>query len=216
MVLFQTRSLKSLQTFESMSMSEVIELCWDQNKLFSILSPASFRRCSPADLHTVEYETINYTIDTKWRTLTDSIFGVNGVQSEYVFLDAFCVNQARATLEKRKNDLEARSHIFENSKKHHVVEASCLLNCETWHDLSCINRAIRPILHNSHSDQEANNILIRTLRSRGFDCTQVIEPDDVTIKNTIREHIIRKWESVESFNIRLQDTIIKALELSQV
>ena len=128
------------------------------------------------------------------------------------------MNQITNSLDKRKKDLTARSHVFEHSKEHHIVEASCMLNSERWHDLSYINKKIRPILHNSHSDQEANNILINTLRTRGFECTQVLEPGEESMKNIIRERIVKNqiWKSMEKFNKRVQDTIVKALELSQV
>lgn len=218
MVFIHTKELLQLKEFDSKSMQEVIEMCWEEKKLFPVLKHGKFKTFSRSDIHTVKYATISYTVDTKWKTLTDFIFGVNGVQSDYIFFDALCVNQTTNSLDKRKRDLTARSQVFEHSKEHHIVEASCLLNCEVWHDMSFINTSIRPILHNSNSDQEANNILINTLRTRGFECTQVLEPGDESMKNIVRERIVKNqmWKSMEKFNKRVQDTIVKALELSQV
>ena len=197
-------------------MNGVTKFCWDENGLFHILGPADFSKCSSAEIKLFNYATINIAGDTMWTTLLDFVFGFNGVQAEYVFLDALCINHSSNKHVDRRKVMEWRKQIFEHSKEHHIIEPSCLFYCETWYDLSLIDQRLRPTLHNSASDPEGEEKLLKLVKTKGFECVEVSEPGEEDMKEFVKKSIVNRWKNLESMNQRVQDTVINAMELSQV
>ena len=209
-------SLKGLARFEYKDLNEVAKFCWDENGLFHILGPADFRKCSSAEIKLFNYGTIECAGDTMWTTLVDFIFGINGVKADYVFLDAFCMNHSSKKLVYKKKVMEWRSKIFEHSKEHHIIEPNCLYYSETWYNLSFFDRRLRPTLHNSADDPEADQKLSKLVQTRGFDCVDVSEAGDAEMKEFVKESIMNRWSTMAKMKLRVEDTVINAMELSQV
>eukprot|EP01036_Dinobryon_divergens_P062039 gene62039-biopygen40581 len=116
-------------------------------------------RCSLAEIQLLQYATISCAGGTLWTTMVEFIFGSNGVQAEFIFLDALCMNHSSKELVYKIKVMEKRSKIFEHSKEHHIIEPSCLLYSETWYDLSFIDRRQRPTFHSSADDAVADQKL---------------------------------------------------------
>ena len=215
-ILAKKSSLKGLARIESKDMNGVTKFCWDENGLFHILGPADFRKCSSAEIKLFNYATINIAGETMWTTLLEFIFGVNGVQADYVFLDALCINHLSNKHVDKRKVMEQRSKIFEHSKEHHIIEPSCLYYCETWYDLTFIDQRLRPTVHNSNGDPEGEEKLLKLVKKKGFDCVDVSEPGEVDMKEFVKESIVSRWKKMEKMNERVQDTVINAMELSKV
>ena len=215
-VLVKTASLKNLEAIKSMDMKGVAKLCWEEKGRFRILDRNDFKTFSIADIKTASYATISCTKDEQWSTLVEFIFGSTGVQTEYVFLDAFCMNHSSKELVYKKKVMENRSKIFEHSKEHHIIEPDCLLYSETWYDLSFFNRRQRPTLHNSADDAVADEKLAKLIKTRGFDCVDASEAGEAEMKEFVKKSIVNRWGTMEKMNQRIQDTVVNALELSQV
>ena len=71
-------------------------------------------------------------------------------------------------------------------------------------------------MHNSAGDPQAESKLLQLVRARGFDCVDVSEPGEADMKEFVKQSIVSRWDSIEKFNARVQDTVVNAMELSQV
>ena len=215
MVLVKSESLKALigTGLENKSIREIIALFWEAREISSFLSPADFEIFPFAELKKVNYATISCTEDIKWNSLAEFIFGINGVQTELLFLDALCIDHSNGD---QKKFLKQRSIIFEHSSEHHIIEFSCLYYSETWYDLSFINRERRPIVHDSDFDAVGNNIMLNHLKSKGFESVYTASAEEVDMKELVRASIVSRWGSMETFIGRVRDTVVNAMELSQV
>ena len=209
-------SLRGLIRFEYKDLNEVAKFCWDENGLFHILGPADFRKCSSAEIKLFNYGTIDCAGDTMWTTLVDFVFGINGVKAEFVFLDAFCMKQYSKKLVYKKKDMEWRSKVFEHSKEHHIIEPNCLYYSETWYNLSFVDRRLRPTLHHSADDPEADQKLSNLVKARGFECVDVSEAGEAEMKRFVQDSIKNRWGTMEKMKRRVEETVINAMELSQV
>ena len=78
-------------------------MCGKENTLLQILSRKDFQKCSSEEIKELQYATIECSLQTKWTALVEFIFGTNGVQAEFVFLDAWCTNHtSREHADRRK------------------------------------------------------------------------------------------------------------------
>ena len=207
----KTESLRKLGVYDSKTLDDITELWWKEKTLFSILDPKTdFERWPLSRIHTVNYATISCRSDTQWGTLIEFLLGIDGVQAEFVFLEALCVNnQITDHSEKRM----ARSKVLEHSKEHHLVELSCLIDGEIWHDLSCIDKSKRPVVHSSTHETGLQRLVVKNLKEKGFDCAEFSGPGD---RDAVRDAIETRWGTMENFNRRVQGTIVNVLELRQV
>ena len=195
-LLVKTAKLKDLEAIKSMDLKGVAKFCWEEKNLFRILDQNDFKKCSIAEIKTASYATISCTEDERWSTLVEFIFGINGVQTEFIFLDAFCMNQSSKGLVDKKKVMEQRSTIFEHSKEHHIIEPNCLLYSETWYDLSFMDRRQRPTLHNSAGDPESDEKLAKLIKTRGFECVDVSEPGEAAMKEFVKRSIVERWGTI--------------------
>ncbi len=213
----KTAKLKDLEAIKSMELKGVAKFCWAEKCRFRILDQNDFKKCSLAELKTQSYATISCTSDELWSTLVEFIFGINRVQSEFIFLDAFCMNHLSEELVYKKEVMEKRSKIFEHSKEHHIIEPNCLLYSETWYELSFIDRRMRPTVHNSGGDAVADDKLAKLIKVKGFECVDVSEAGEADLKEFVKESIVKRWGgSMDKMNERMQDTVVNALMLSRV
>ena len=214
MLLLKTKSLESLRiVYADKNTDEIRDEFSRNHSIFSSLSQDSFQWFSWDELKTIKYATMNYDQETKWIHLLDFIFGINGIQSEFVFLDAFCLDRPKKDLDPDKV-FDALKIIFRGSSEHHIMESGSVLNGWTWHDLSLLKKDIRPTLHSSNTDTSMNNILIKEIEVYGFESTLIdISPVD---KVKVQNSIIERWGTIEAFNARVLDTVGGALKLSQV
>ena len=174
-MLLKTESLKTLFPYGDKSTSEIKEI---QNaKMFPNLSQDSIQRFSWAEIKRVKYATMNYNSSTKWSTLLEFIFGINGIQAEFVFIDAFCLPGSIKDLN-REEVLSALSKLFAGSSEHHIMEPGSLLKGWTWYDLSQLDRTIRPTLHSSTIDFPLNEMLIENITTSGFEFVDFSVPED--------------------------------------
>ena len=213
MVLLKTKSLESLRVYEDKNTNEIRDEFSTNNSIFDTLPQDSFQRFSWGELPSVKYATMNYDQDTEWKPLLDFIFGINGIQSEFLFLDAFCLDRPKKDFDPDKL-FRALVKVYTGSSEHHIMESGSVMNGWTWHDLSLLKRDIRPTLHSSITDTSMNNMFIEEIENKGFDSTLIdISPID---KERVRISIISRWATIEAFNARVLDTIGGALKLSQV
>lgn len=209
-MLVKTQSLKNLIQYGDKSLAEIISDFSPGNTIFSVLSQDCFQRYSWSEIKRVKYATMNCMTSTKWSTLLDFIFGINGIQSEFVFIDAFCL---RGSMKKEDKLLPALVKIFESSSEHHIMEPGSLLKGWTWHDFSLLSRIIRPTLHSSTIDIPLNEMLIDNIKASGFDFADFSVPED---RDKVRGSIMERWGSMENFNTRILDTVGTSLDLAQV
>lgn len=220
-VLVRKESLRYLKDqyksqFESTKdMTGIIKSCWDEKSFSKILKAGDFKKCSFEELKELQFATINCVDDTLWTTLVEFIFGINGVQSEFIFLDAFCIDHSVKSVDQREI-MKQRSKIFEHSKEHHIIEPTCMLHSENWYDLSFIDRRQRPTVHISAGDPVADQKLLKLIKSRGFECIDVYEPWEADVKEFVKQSIVSSWGTMDDFNARVQETVVNAMELSQV
>ena len=149
---------------------------------------------------------------TKWSTLLEFKDGINGVQSEFVFVDAFCLGGVKKDLDKATL-IAAIKKLFERSSEHHIFEPGSIINGWTWHDLSLLRRIVRPTLHSSTDDASLVNMLIDRIKEDGFDFSEFSNPQD---RDTVRSSIIERWTTMERFNERVLETVGTSLDLAQV
>ena len=204
-MLLKTQSLKNLREISDKSTAEIAASSF----IYSILPQDSFKRFSWSELSQVKYATVNYMSSTKWRTLLEFIHGINGVQSEFVFVDAFCLGGAKTDLSR----LAAIKEIFAKSSEHHIFEPGSIINGWTWHDLSLLSPIVRPTLHSSTVDAPLIEMLIDSIKADGFDFSEFSDPED---RDTVRSSIIERWTTVERLNERVLDTVGTSLYLAQV
>ena len=131
-VLLKTQSLKNLSDIGDKSTAEIVAEVAASSSIYSILPQDSFKRFSWSELSQVKYATVSYMSSTKWSTLLD---GINGVQSEFVFVDAFCLGGAKKDLDR----LAAIKELFARSSEHHIFEPGSIMDGWTWHDLSLLS-----------------------------------------------------------------------------
>ena len=214
MLLLKTKSLESLRiVYADKSTDEIRDEFSRNNSIFSTVSPDSFQWFSWDELKTIKYATMNYDQETKWIHLLDFIFGINGIQSDFIFLDAFCLDRPKKDLDPDKV-FDAFKIIYGGSSEHHIMESGSVLNGWTWHDLSLLKKDIRPTLHSSITDTSMNNMFIEEIEVHGFDSSLIdISPVD---KEKVQKSIIERWVTIEAFNARVLDTVGGALKLSQV
>ena len=193
----------------------MLKLLWKENSISKLLKEDDVRRCSFVEIKDLQYATINCADNTSWTTLVDSIFGINGVQSEYVFLDAFCIDHSPNQHGDQKEFMKRRSQIFEHSKEHHIIDPACLYCCETWYDLSFIDPQHRPTVHILADDPEANENLLKAVEEKGFECVGS-EPEEAPMKDFVKKSIVSRWETIDKCYHRVRDTVIKAMELQKV
>ena len=218
-VLVETKSLKELKNKwrTPKSIQEIIAQCWHAKELFSVISRQHFKRCSLKQLQSATYATISCNGGTKWDTLDEFIFGgANNIEMDLVFLDAFCINHCQNDEGRMQELMKWRATIFQHSKDHHIIEATCLLNSAHWFDLAYLDKAIRPILHYSKFDPVVVDKLIKGI-NRGFvDYVDAHNSGEVRMKAFVKEAIESRWGKVENFNTRVRNTIVKAMEVSKV
>ena len=223
-VLVETNSLEKLKDklkdkLPPKSLREIRALCWEAHELFSVISRQHFKRCPSQELKNVKYATISYDEDTLWNTLDDFIFrGANNIEADFVFLDAFCINHCQNTAGRMEEMMQRRSEIFKHSNEHHIIGVDCLLHSENWFDLSYFDRRRRPILHDFNVDPEADHKLIEDIKKRGFDSVEVSDADtrEKNMKEFVKQDIVRQWDTIEKFNDRVRDTVVKAVEVKMV
>ena len=211
-MLLKTKSLRVLFEHGPKSTSEIVETFSKNNSLFSIFSQDSFQRFSWYDLQHIKYSTVNYTSSTKWTTLLDFIFGINGIQSDFVFWDAFCFGGSKRDLDGDKM-LSTVSKLIASSSEHHIMESGSVMKGWTWHDLSLLSHIVRPTLHSSTVDAPLNEMLLDNITASGFEFADFTVPED---RDKVRSSIIGRWGTVEAFNRRVLGTVGNALDLSQV
>ena len=212
-MLLKTQSLKTLLEFEDYSTAEIVTEFAKNNSIFSTLSQEnSFKRFSWSALSQVKYATMNYTSSTKWKTMLEFIFGINGIQSEFVFVDAFCLHRPKKEMGKGQL-LTATEKLFPKSSEHHIFEPGSIISGWTWHDLSLLSPLVRPTLHSSTIDIPLTEMLIDSIQSHGFDVADFSIPED---RDIVLNSILERWGSIERFNERVMDTVGSALDLAQV
>jgi hypothetical protein len=211
-VLLKTQSLKNLSDIGDKSTAEIVAEVAASSSIYSILPQDSFKRFLWSELSQVKYSTVSYMSSTKWSTLLEFMFGINGVQSEFMFVDAFCLGGAKKDLDKAAL-LAAIKKLFEKSSEHHIFEPGSIINGWTWHDLSLLSPFVRPTLHSSTDDAPLIEMLIDSIKADGFDFSEFSNPED---RDTVRSSIIERWTTVERLNERVLDTVGTSLYLAQV
>ena len=209
-MLIKTESLKSL--FQQYGDQSIAEIVAEGNSMYSSLPQDSFRQFSWAEIKRVKYATINYMTSTKCSILLDFVSGINGIQSEFVFIYAFCLGRLHQESDRNKV-LPALAKVFASSSEHHVMEPGSVMNGWTWHDLSLLSILVRPTLHSSTIDLSLIEMLIDSITESGFDCANFSVPED---RERVFCSIIERWGTIDSFNKRVLATIGSALELAQV
>ena len=112
--------------------------------------------------------------------------------------------------------MQRRSEIFKHSNEHHIIGVDCLLHSENWFDLSYFDPRKRPILHNSNVDPVEGHKLIKDIKERGFDSVEVSGAREENMKEFVKQDIVRQWGTIEKFNDRVRDTVVKAVEVKKV
>ena len=189
------------------TLGDVQNLHWEDN---SLPKKIEFKDCLLSDIQTVSYATISCLSGCQWSTLTEFMFGLNGVTSEFVFLDALCVNP----MDKGPAMTNMRWKIMEHSHEHHIIELRCLREGKIWHDLAFIDPKMHPTVHYSTNDLKSQKSVIQKLHGKGFESFEFSgRHGDVQLA---RDEIIHRWETMENFNRRVQDIVDHAfLEFSQ-
>ncbi len=211
-MLLKTQSLKNLSDIGDKSTAEIVKEVAASSSIYSILPQVSFKRFLWSELSQVKYSTVSYMSSTKWSTLLEFMFGINGVQSEFVFVDAFCLGRAKKDLDKAAL-LAAIKKLFEKSREHHIFEPGSIINGWTWHDLSLLSPIVRPTLHSSTNDAPLIEMLVDRIKEDGFDFPDFSDPED---RDTVRSSILERWTTMARFNERVLDTVGTALDLAQV
>ena len=212
MVLLKTKSLESLRVYEDKNTDDIREDFSRNNSIFSTLSQDSFQRFSWNELKSVKYATMSYTPLTKWKLLLDFMFGINGIQTEFVFLDAFCLERPKKDLDPDKV-FRVLKIVYAESSEHHIMEPGSLTRGWVWHDLSLVIQRLRPTLHSSTIDTALIEMLTKKIKAKGFDFGIFSAP---TEKDKVWNSIIDRWTTIEDFNKRVVETVVSSLELSQV
>lgn len=216
MVLIKTNSLKVLFEYGDKSISEILaDLSSKNDSIISVLPQDSFQRFSWSEIRNTKtkYATLNYLSSTKLTTLLEFIFGINGIQSEFVFMDAFCFGGSKKKDLDSDKVLSAISKLLTSSSEHHIMEPGTLMKGWIWHDLSLLSPIIRPTLHSSTIDVPLIDMLMDNIRASGFDCAEFTVPED---KEKVQNSILGRWGTMDAFNQRVLDTVGNALDLSQV
>ena len=211
-MLLKTQSLKNLRDIGDKSTTEIVKEVAASSSVLTILPQDSFKRFSWSELSQVKYSTVSYMPSTKWSTLLEFIDGINGVQSDFMFVDAFCLGGAKKDLDKAAL-LAAIKKLFEKSSEHHIFEPGSILDGLTWHDLSLLRSIVRPTLHSSTDDAPLIDLLIRRIKEDGFDIAKFSNTED---RDTVRNSILERWITMECFNERVLDTVGTSLDLAQV
>ena len=212
-MLIKTESLKCFTQYGDKSTAEIVaEFSMKGSSVLSILSQDNFQQFSWTDIKRVTYATISYMTSTKWSILLEFIFGINGIQSEFVFIDAFCIGGPNKDSDRDKV-LPALSKVFASSSEHHIMEPGSVTNGWNWHDLSLLSPIFRPTLHSSTIDLALIEMLIDNITASGFDFANFSVPED---REKVRSSIIDRWGTIEKFNTRILATVGSALELAQV
>ena len=195
-MLLKTQSLKNLREIGDKSTAAIIAEVAASSFIYSVLPQDSFKRFSWPELSQVKYSTVSYMSSTKWSTLLKFIYGINGVQSEFLFVDAFCLSGAKKGLDKAAL-LAAIKKLFARSSEHHILEPGSIINGWTWHDLSLLRSNVRPTLHSSTDDAPLIEILIDRIKADGFNLAKFSDPQD---RDTVRSSIIEHWTTIDRFN----------------
>ena len=211
-MLLKTESLRNLFAYGDKSTSEIVAEFAKNNSMFSTLPQDSFQRFSWSELQHVKYATLSYTSSTKWTTLLEFVFGINGVESEFLLFDEFCLGGSKKGLDSKKV-FSALSKLMASSSEHHIMEPGSLLKGWTWHNLSLLSPIVRPILHSSTIDIPLIEMLMDNIKSSGFDCAEFTVPED---RDKVNSSIIERWGTIDAFNSRVLDTVGNALDLAQV
>ena len=199
-VFIKTKSLQGLTNLSMKTLGDVQNLHWEDN---SLPKKIEFKDCLLSDIQTVSYATISCLSGCQWSTLTEFMFGLNGVTSEFVFLDALCVNP----MDKGPAVSNVRWKIMEHSQEHHIIELDCFLGDKVWQDLAFIDPEVRPTVHYSKNDPESQTLLMEKVREKGLEYHHEL---------VLSHSISCRWKSVKDFNNRINDVINNALDLSQV
>ena len=154
----------------------------------------------------------------KWKFMMEFMFGINGIKSEFAFVDVFCLSGPKTDLDRVKL-LAAITKLFAKSSEHHIFEPGSLMDGWTWHDLSLLSPIVRPTLHSSTISAPLTEMLIDNIKPHGFDfpCKEFSIPEDKDII-VRRNSILDRWGAIELFNERFMYlyTIGNALDLAQV
>ena len=209
----KTQSLESLRVvYADKSTDEIRDEFSRNHSIFSTLSQDSFQWFSWDMLKSVKYATTSYTPSTKLDLLLEFIFGINGIQYDFVFLDAFCLDRPKKDLDSDKV-FSALRNIYAGSSEHHIMEPGSLMRGWVWHDLSFVIGTLRPTLHSSTIDTALIAMLIKNIKANGFKTGKFSLPTD---EEKVRNSIIDRWTTIEDFNQRVVETVVSSLELSQV
>lgn len=207
---FKTQSLKKLTEFGNKTTADIRAM--SKETVSSILSSENFQRFSWSEVEELKYATVSYMVSTKWSTLLDFMLGINGIQSEFVYIDEFCLPGPKKALDKEKV-FSVLSKVVVGSSEHHIMEPGSIIQGWTWYDLSLLSPSVRPTLHSSTRDIPLNEMLIDNIRASGFDFVNFSAPED---QDKVRGSIVKRWGTIEKFNERMLATVGTALDLTQV
>jgi hypothetical protein len=207
-MLLKTDSLQNLYNQKDMSSEIILDEFWmGEGSIFSLIPQDKFERCTWSNLKKVKYAVLSYQWRKYWHAILKFIFDPrNGVKVEYIWIDVFCLNQLDGN---RMTTICRSDEIYYNAHEYHLIELGSVFRGWILFELASAREGVLPIVHTSTKDKKAFKNLAYDFKVNGFEGSEFSKPTD---KGLVRENIIKKHNSVKSFNekvVKIIDAIVK-------
>lgn len=200
-MLLKKESLRNLSLHENMSSEMILDEIWKgRGSIFSLIPADQFIRCPWSNLRKVKYAVLSYQWRTYWRKILQFIFHpVHGVKCEYIWIDAFCLNQLDGN---RMTTIRRSDEIYSNAHEYHLIEVGSVFRGWVLFELASASQI--PQVHSSNTDEKLLKNLTHEFDNNGFEGSEFTQPLD---KELVRKKIIEKHNTVKAFDVKVLEII---------